>query len=434
VAVVSYAFGKEKAEDLEHEIVRFMDRNLWWKRMGIGTPEVLPKELSKIGFLVDYNSRWSVTGRLQGIVVYHFLMGKLIGLFTRDNVVTAYYAGRILSFLLFVGSLYIIYLTFLKFGTGKKEKVLFLSSGFLFILFLPQFLILSVSVHPDALSIFLSTLFFFSAYSLIIGHEKILFFLLLLLSAGAGFLTDRSTFFLIFLILLTPLFMIKRKDYKKFVVYGLAFVVVVLILASITVQIFPLQVENSFNLLNSSLKRGMPMIPRLFSLDDFSRQFLLLAADSFLFRFGWMVFRASPISYLVWRLSILFAAAGIVIFLGRFAYTRLKKSLSNSGLSGEFNLVLFSLIAFIGQLAGLWIFYGTNGILVQGRHFFPLALPLAFLFTVGLKNFFDLFHRKGGLAVLSVFVLFEFLFFSFALWNYIVPVFHLTVQGPHAGI
>ena len=118
---------------MEQEIVRFMDRNLWWKRMGIGTPEVLPKELSKIGFLVDYNSSWSVTDRLQGIVVYHFLMGKLIGLFTRDNIVIAYYAGRILSFLLFMGSLYIIYLTFLKFGTGKKGKVLPLSYGFLFI-------------------------------------------------------------------------------------------------------------------------------------------------------------------------------------------------------------------------------------------------------------------------------------------------------------
>jgi len=361
-------------------------------------------------------------------------MGKLIGLFTRKNVVTAYYVGRIISFLLFVGSLYIIHLTFLKFGTGKKEKVLHLSYGFLFTLFLPQILILSVSVHPDALSIFLSTLFFFAAYSLILGHEKIFYFLLLLLSAGAGFLTDRSTFFLIFLILLTPFFMIKRKDYKKCVLLGLIFVVMFLVLAFFIIQIFPLQMENNFILLKNTVKRGVPEIPRLFSLDDFSRQFLLLAADSFLFRFGWMAFGASPIIYLVWRLFILISAAGLVIFLGQFVFTRMKKSLSNFGHSGEFKLVLFSVLAFFGQLTGLWIFYGTSGIFIQGRHFFPLILPIAFLFTVGIKALFDLFHRKGGLAVLSAFVIFEFLFFSFALWNYIVPVFHLTVQGPYAGI
>ncbi|MCJ7579166.1 MAG: hypothetical protein MUP98_01360, partial [Candidatus Aminicenantes bacterium] len=94
----------------------------------------------------------------------------------------------------------------------------------------------------------------------------------------------------------------------------------------------------------------------------------------------------------------------------------------------------FSLLAICVQILGLWSFYGTNNIFVQGRHLFPLILPISLLFVTGIKNFFDLFHKKGGLIALSSLVLFEFLFFSYALWAYVVPVFHLMVKGPHTGL
>lgn len=390
--------------------------------------------MSEIGFLVDYQTQWSVAGRLQGIVVYHFLMGRLIGFFIRDSVSGAYYAGRIISFLLFMGSLFIFYLTFLKLRAFKKIEIPPLLLGFLFVLFLPQFLISSVSVHPDALSIFLGALFFFAAYPLLLGQQKILRFLFLIFAAGAGFLTDRSTFFLVLMTLLVPFFLLQRKEYKKNVVFGLAFVVLFLMLGSVLIQIFPLQVENSFNRIKGAAERGVPAIPRLFSFDALSRQFMLTATDSFFFRFGWLAFGAGRGIYYAWRLFVLLAGGGLIIYGGKFIFSRLKKSLTDFGSSGELKLLLFSGIAVSIQLCGLWIFYGINGSLAQGRHLFPLILPLSLLFTVGLKNFFDLFHRKGGLAILSVFVLFEFLFFGFAVWNYIVPVFHLTVQGPHAGI
>jgi len=33
-----------------------------------------------------------------------------------------------------------------------------------------------------------------------------------------------------------------------------------------------------------------------------------------------------------------------------------------------------------------------------------------------------------------VFVLFQFFFFSYVVWNYLIPVFHLTVKSPHPGL
>jgi hypothetical protein len=63
-----------------------------------------------------------------------------------------------------------------------------------------------------------------------------------------------------------------------------------------------------------------------------------------------------------------------------------------------------------------------------------VILPLAFLFILGLKSLFDLFHKKGGAIAVWSFVAFEFLFLSFVIWRYILPVYHLTVQSPHPGI
>ena len=110
------------------------------------------------------------------------------------------------------------------------------------------------------------------------------------------------------------------------------------------------------------------------------------------------------------------------------------RHIQNFGDSVEFRLLLFSIVAIAGQLLGLWIFYGVHGILVQGRHLFPLILPITVVLTVGVKSFFDLISKRAGRIALCVFVLFEFVFFNFALWNYVVPVFHLAIKSPHPGL
>jgi hypothetical protein len=372
-----------------------MDRNLWWKRLGMGTPEVLPEKLSEIGFLVNYSSEGNTLARPQGIVVYHYLLGKLIGFFVHENVEAAYYAGRVFSFLLFLCSLGIISATFLKLEANQNIKFPSLLFGFLFVLFLPQFLILSVSVHPDALSVFLSSLFFFAAYPILLGCKKTHHFVLLIFSAGAGFFTDRSTFFLVLMTLLIPFFLMNKKNFKKCTVLCLAFAALILTLSFIIIQFFPLHVENSFNLIINVVRKGILATPRLFSLDELSQRFVLLAADSFFFRFGWLAFGAGPVIDFIWRLFSLFSLAGLVTYLGKFSYSRYKKELLNFGSSAELKLILFSGVGVGIQFIGLWIFFGINGCLAQGRHFFPLLLPIAFLFSAGINTFLALFIERA---------------------------------------
>ena len=98
------------------------------------------------------------------------------------------------------------------------------------------------------------------------------------------------------------------------------------------------------------------------------------------------------------------------------------------------SLVVFSGAAVFAQIAGLWGYYGANKILPQGRHLFPLAIPLALLLFLGLENLLRLVSRKAAAIGLGAAVVFEFLFFGYVFWNYIVPMFHLTLRAPHPGI
>ena len=228
--------------------------------------------------------------------------------------------------------------------------------------------------------------------------------------------------------------MMRRKNYQKHIVLVLVFIVVFLLLYFLLVNIFPQQIENSFLLAKRSITRGISDLPKLFSQGEFSRMFFTLTADSFFLRFGWMAFAADKFFYYIWRLFVLFSIAGTAVYGVKFISTRLKKNFQNFGNSVEFKLLLFSIVAIAGQILGLWIFYGVHGILVQGRHLFPLILPIAVVILVGVKSFFDLISKKAGRIALCAFVLFEFVFFSFVLWNYVVPVFHLALKSPHPGV
>ena len=48
-------------------------------------------------------------------------------------------------------------------------------------------------------------------------------------------------------------------------------------------------------------------------------------------------------------------------------------------------------------------------------------------------EFFSLLYKKAGKTVLFALVLAEFLFLNYAVWNYIVPFFHMTQKSPFPG-
>jgi len=429
--ILTYSLGNEKKGVIEKEIIEIMDKNNWWKYVGMARWGLLPEKITKIDYLMGYYSYSDFTKRLDNVIFYHFLSGKVLGIFFKENIVSSYYFCRLISFLLIMGSLFLIFST-LKIISNYTNH--YLSYGIFLVIFLPQFCILSISVNSDSLSLFLSSLFFFASFSLILGKLRIGYFLLLFMSAVLGFLTDRSIFCLILLAVLVPFFLIKRKNYKNSIILMLTFFLVFIILIYVLVQLFPIQVDNSLNAIKINYKRSLSSIPKIFSLSAFNRQFFSVIADSFLLKFGWMAFGAHKIFYYIWRILILSSFAGIIIWFVRFIGLRVKKSLDGARDFLKLKIVIFSIVAILFQVFGLWAFYGTNKSFVQGRYFFPVIIPVVFLFLLGLKSLFDLFHRKGGVIAICVLIVFEFMLLNYTVWNYVIPVFHLMIKSPQAGI
>ena len=474
-AIMIYAQEEEQQAAIESDIIRFMDENEWWGFVGMGRPSPLPDKLSEIDYLMSHYRVSDFRQLLQNVTFYHFFMGKILRLFSKNNIQTAYYLCRLVSFLLMLGSFFLVYRGFSQIGTvpdlnnfKEKRDSPYLAEGpnfiygVFFALFLPQLLLVSLAVAPDALTIFLGSLFFFSAISLLSekhGKYRLGYAALLIIPAVLGFFADRSTFPLLILLVLFPFFFIKKKNYQKSIIYSLAFLILFILLLYFLTLLFPIQIENSFLLLKNTLHRAVSGIPKLLLFNDFTGQFFIQMADSFLLKFGWMAYSGHKIFYIIWRLFITLSMIGVILYLGKFLSLRSKKmnqtrssSIRISPSSSQnfkiksrkmkkqtkrfqefshLKILLFSLLAIFIQILGLWSFYGTGGILVQGRHLFPLILPIAVVFLIGIKSLFDSFHKRGGQIALVAFSLFLFLFFNFALWNYIVPIFHLSLKGPH---
>lgn len=437
-AIMIYAQGEEQKDAVERDIIRFMDKNEWWGFVGMGRPSPLPEKLSDIDYLMSHYSVSDFRQLLQKVTFYHYFMGKILRLISKNNIHAAYYLSRLVSFLFMLGSFFLMHRTFRQMGTvpnftnfREKRDSPFLVFGVFFALFLPQLILISIAATPDAFTVFLGTLFFFAAISLLSGKRSAGYVFLLIIPAVVGFFADRSTFLLLILLVLFPFFFIKKKNYQKTVIYSLAFLILFILLIYSLTLLFPLQIENSFLLLKTNLQRTISGLPKLLSFNDFTRQFFVQTADSFLLKFGWMAYSGHKIFYIIWRLFITLSIIGIVFYLGKAISTKIKKQTKKIQSFPHIKILLLSLLAIFIQILGLWAFYGTADILVQGRQLFPLIVPITVVFLIGIKSLFDFFHKQGGKIALASFFLFAFLFFNFALWNYIVPIFHLTLKGPH---
>ena len=443
-AIMIYAQGEENQAAIESEIIQFMDKNEWWGFVGMGRPSPLPEKLSDIDYLMSHYQVADFRQLLQNVTGYHYFMGKILRVFSKNNIPVSYYLCRFISFLLMLGSFFLVFRTFQNMGnktTGfvpddkKNYDRSFLIYGVFFVLFLPQLLLISLAVAPDALTIFLGSLFFFAAASLLSEkHGKLRFgyAALLIFPAVLGIFADRSTFPLLILLVLFPFFFVKKINYQKTVIYSLGALVLFILGLYFVTLLFPLQIENSYLLFKRTLQQSLSGIPKLLSFNAFTQEFFVLMTDSFLLKFGWMAYSGHKLFYIIWRLFITLSMVGIVLYLGKILSAKIKKQTKKNQDFPHLKILLFSLLAIFIQILGLWSFYGTAGMLVQGRHLFPLILPIAVVFLIGIKSFFDSFHKRGGQIALASFSLFLFLFFNFALWNYIVPIFHLTLKGPHS--
>ena len=430
-AIMIYARGENQRPEVEQEIIRFMDRNQWWKYVGMGRPDELPAALSDIPFLMDYNPGSDFRVLLNNIVFYHFLLGKTAAVLGFKEVVPAYYFCRFVSLLFMAGAIFLAVLAFMKIYSRQTQ---FFKWGIGVVLFLPQFLLGVVAVNADAMAVFLGALFFYAVVSLMSGERKDKYFAVLIVTGVLGFLTDRSTFILIPLGVLVLFFLIKKLDYREYVVSVLAFFVVFFMLAAVLVNLFPLQADSSIRLFGTNLQNIGKALPQLFSLGEFTRELLVTSMDGFLFKFGWAAFSAAEPFYVIWRSLIVLALIGAWIYLIKWILSRFKKRQRPSADEYNFKLVVFFMMAIFLQLSAVWTYYGVHNIMTQGRYFFPLLIPVVYLFLLGINTFFDVFRKGAGRTAVAAIVVLEFFFLNFCIWQYLIPVFHLIIKSPIVGI
>jgi len=257
------AWGEGKQAEMEQTIIKMMDKHQWWRLVGMGKPAKLPQRLTDISFLMGYYPLQDFKQRLAGIKFYHLLLGKFFRLLEIRNISFAYYLCRLISIFLTLGGVIFLFLTLKIFRNELRQ---YFWPTFLFILFLPQFLINSLGVNSDALANFLGGAFFWAMAMLMAGRgRRELLYPFFVGTAVLGFLVDRSTFLLVPLALVGPFFLVKKERYQESIVDILMLIIIFLFLAIMLINLFPLLAENNFIWFSRVLKRFFEKVPLLFS-------------------------------------------------------------------------------------------------------------------------------------------------------------------------
>ena len=464
--ILRFARGEDQNGVVQKEIIRLMDRYGWWRLIGMRSPVARPGRFEEIPFLVGYYGVEDYIVLMNRAVLYHFGLGKVLGPFAGASVVRAYYLARFVSFMFYLGAMALIFLTFRRLAERiAEDRGGYPAWGFLFAAFLPALAVNSMSVSPDALCLFLGSLFFTCAFAILDGGKiRPVHYLFLASAALAGAMVDKSLFALLPLAALVLVFSMNRKNYRNVIVLML-FLSIVLILAIYFLALaFPLQMEHFVLILKTNLRRALSSYKSYFALDPFNREFFGRLVDSFFFRFGWLTFGAGRVVDWVWRGLLIVAGAGTVVWTGRILLFKLKHRLreidrerksdrspdpgpddkavsapgegagsSDAAGRSSLRIVVFSMIAVLLQVLAVRIAASPDNIYAQGRYLFPYIVPAAFLFVLGIKTFFDLFAKKGTLVLRAVLVV-MFVFLNYVLWGLIVPIFHLTAKSPYPGI
>lgn len=426
-AVLVCALGSSRGPEIEERVIEQMDRYGWWRSVGMGRPANLPKRFADIPFL-NLPGAGIMAGQPN---LYYAAAARLMRFVPTEDTITLYYICRLFSAALFCGSLVLLAAAFFRTSGGF---LLTAGWGIFFILFLPQFSVLSVSVNPETAAIFWGALFFYAVTGWISGGAGWPALAIVPVASLAGFLTDRSSFYLVPLALLLPLFSIRRGRPARSLTAAGLYLILTLAILSWAAWLFPGQIFSGLSTVKDYLL-GTPAVPQgIASQAGGSWPNLLRFVDSIWLKFGWMAYSAGAVFYYVWRAAVALAILGMLLFAGRRLLRRSAGQSESSLTPRAGRLVALSVTAIAIQLAAILRTSFALHVPPQGRYLFPAIFPLAFLFVLGLESLGDVFGPRKGRILVSAFLIFEAAFFVVAVWGYVAPVFHLTLRAPHPGI
>lgn len=409
------------SEPLQREIIASMIEHDYWE-FGYATQEFDP---SNPPATFEEIVPPVVAHSLYQPPAYYAIVALLTLPLSNSDIVVQLYAMRFVSLLM--GCLTLV----LGFATAR---ILFPKGYFLptavavFVALLPMHAFITSSVNPDVLAeLSVSVVVFLSVAMLRRGLSWTKLVTLLCVLAGAA-LTKRTALVAFPIAFMGMVLSLSRSGATfRAAIMGLALVTLVLLAAFAWWRLEP---DRSQRFVSETIAYlAVPKDPLSFVLSPeiYSRaarrryaRWGSMMFQSFWAYFGWLKLPLAPIWYRIigtfCALSVVGLIAGLVQLLRRSIPA---KSYQKRG------IFLLSVSAF---LAILIIFMGRVGLrethkigTPQGRHLFPVIIPLATLLTLGLRGLVSTRLRRSLLALyLGCFVVFDII----CLIGYVVPYFY----------
>jgi len=404
-------------EGVDKKVVELMVAFHAWKYQNIPRPDVLPNKYSEVK--IFGGARGNITSLSRRAPLYYVISSFLMKGTKINGFLNQFYLIRGFSLILFLLS---VYFTYLSARILFKDNPLYCFAAVSFVSFLPQFVIISTSVNPINLAVFLETIFIYLMILSLHKRKILLIGLFGPLIIALGFFNHRAALFMIppFLVLLLIYFVNSLKNKRELLKISIILLSVIFLLFGLYLvasRLFP-------GLLNAV--RDSSIKARINEMDHFINYISTAHLKSlsvslydffktFWYYSGWLRFGYLPDVY-----SIL-AAICLLSFIGLLKY--LYHIISRKNYKKSVDLPSFLILI----AAGLPIILGTIIRCIpihyspQGRYIFPAISALAVLFVLGLKEI----APKKFENWLPVFVIVGFIVLNiYTIFNSLIRVFY----------
>jgi len=383
--------------ELEQEIIASMDRHNFWAK---GATDFRPAEQGRLPQSFDEVWAFGTTHELHQGPLAYVLYAATLTLTASRGTETSLYGMRFLSILLGLVTGSLAFLTIRELFPDKEFLLLGVPA---FILLLPQHLFTHSVVNNDALAELVTSVLF----SILVRVFKYGFSIprvvtILVLVIVGGFV-KKSTLFTIPLVLLATAAYLFWRICHSFFRFSMVAVSLAVVaggiylrdrLRDLLIEAFPGIYYNYFGLWRPAGQEPSQLAPLSAQAVAAYRRWILVTFESFWAFFGWMNLRLDLIWYVFLGFVCLTAAGGLALMFSRMLKGRLTLAAwQQMSLLVFCSAVLLALIPMV--IRQFRDFMGFP----QGRYLFPVIIPLATFFMLGLEQWIPVHHQRLALAL-----------------------------------
>lgn len=417
--------GADLSLPVQQEIISSMDRFNYWPLGHLIHPRfepgALPESFDDIWFPGQYDpNRPNMAHQVHQPPLYYLLVGLSMRVLGIHDVTMQLYAGRLMSVIFATFVVFISYLTVRELFPQTYDLQIAVPT---FIVLLPMHTFVTSAVMNDVLAELLVSILIYLLTVMLVKGLTVSRVGLVLVTLLLGQFTKR-TFLIAFpltLLAATLLGAIRFTKRETWVRIGAATAILIPVFGGLAWWRRPI-IASWWEQLASPYLGDLSLASVIEEFLAHMDRYLWPFFKSFWGWFGWLKVELNPAWYMVFLLLCVAAGLGAIQFLWR-------------GLSGSGDLrprqsavLLFYGIAVIsvtlaniitailGNLGTIWVVF-----LPQGRYLFPLIIPIAILFMLGLREWVPLRHLWSWLVASLVFFLF---FDTVALIGYMIPYFY----------